>query len=214
MHAYLIERESSWVRTWVTPGWGQWCHSPGRQSLVLDPLPESILGRPWTPGRLKALGRHPHPSSMSVSSSRWSMKTHHLWHPNPQTFTSGLHPCRGKGAALTAEVSQAYHLGDEEDGHFPFSICVCWVDSGPGNFFFFFFWPSHLKNNPSWSTWCKYSWFMALLTFDLLPGAPREPFLCLFKQSDLGVAVPRRVPWFFRPMAWLRAWPLPSGLTP
>lgn len=80
--------------------------------------------------------------------------------------------------------------------------------------FFFFLWPSHFKNNPSWSTWCKCSWFMALLTFDLLPGAPREPFLCLFTQSDLGVAVPRRVPWFFRPMAWPRAWPLPSGLTP
>ena len=138
MHAYLTERESSWVRIWVTPGWGQWRHSPGKQSLMLDPLPESILGRPWTPGRLKALGRHPHPSSTSVSSSRWSMKTHHLWHPNPRTLTSGSHPCRGEGAALTAEVSRAYHLGDEEDGHFPFSICVCWVDSVPGNFFFFF----------------------------------------------------------------------------
>ena len=82
------------------------------------------------------LGGNPHPSCMSVSCSRWSMKTHHLWHPSPWTLTSGLHPWRVKAAAL--EVSRAYCLGDEEDGHFPFSICVCWVDSGSGFFFFFF----------------------------------------------------------------------------
>ena len=35
----------------------------------------------------------------------------------------------------------------------------------------------------------------------LAAWGPGEPFLCLFTQSDLGAAVPRRVPWFFPPTA-------------